>query len=218
MITRAQYSRKKTLSIERAIPAALCRYMLDRQFPGPGGVGMIQFADAFPEWAEYEDKAVGPALSVIQVGRLTYASTPMTPTLLEETWEPEGFPGLGLYLRGTVEVTFKLNVRAQTPMERSALISGIQELFVAPDTLDPAGEPGILMNSVQGSREGVLLELCEYYGMPARLSLIDSGNADSEDSNIRDRIEGDVLVQAQTNFVSLGKVQPFTVSIVQIFT
>ena len=216
--TRAQYSRKKTESEEKALGAALARYLLERTFPGAGGQGLIKFADAFVEWAAPEDTYAGNMVAVIPVSELVYMDTQMTPTLLEETWEPEGRPGLGLYKRAEAEVTFNLQVRGVTGAERSALVAGVEELFVAKDILEPEGEPGVLMNSVEGAREGLLLDLPEYYNLQGRYTLLGSQPVDNEATALRGDNEANIRVLANTPHVSLGRVQPFTLHIKEVVT
>ncbi len=216
--TRADYSRKRTEDEGVALATALARYLLSRTFTGAGGQGLVKFADAIVEWAAPEDTYAGNMVAIVPGGELVYMDTQLTPTLLEETWEPEGRPGLGLYKRGEAQVTFNLDVRAVTGAERSALVAGIEELFVAQDILDPDAEPGVLMNAPQGAREGLLLDLPEYYGLQGRYTLLGSKPQDTPDSALRDANESLIRVLANTPHVSLGKVQPFTLHIREVIT
>ena len=216
--TRAQFSRKKTLSEGRAMAVSLARYLLERTFPGARGEGLVRFADAFPEWADPEETYAGNMVAIVPAGELVYLETQLTPTLLEDTWEPDGRPGFGLYKRAEAEVTFNLNVRGATGEERSALVAEVEELFVAKDIREPDGEPGILMNASQGGREGLLLDLPEYYGLQGRFTLLGSQPVDNEATTLRGQSESVIRVLANTPHVSLGRVQPFTLHIQEVVT
>lgn len=188
--------------------AAVSALLTGKEFPGPGDGGApIKFSQVFDEWPTSNDRYVTPAACVLPAGKLVYADARLTPTLLEETWEPRGGAGLGLYALAEGEKDFEVQVRAVSKAERRALVAGIEDLLTS--------EPGVLTNP-RGAKYGVLRPMPEYWGLDVRLSLQDKGLDDTEDAAQKNRWEATFTVRAQALLVKLDTVVPFTVTIREV--
>jgi hypothetical protein len=201
-----QFSRHQTLDLETAMATAVSDNLKDQVFPGAGGLGVIRFQEVFSEWPTANDRHVSPAACVTPVNRLLYSEARLTPSLLEDTWEPRGMRGFGLYALAEGTKDFEVVIRAATKAERRALVAGIEGLFLA---------PGVLNNRAQGARYGVVQTMPEYWGLLCRLSLQDKQLEDTEESAQKNRWEATFLVRAQAPLVKLDVVTPFKVKIVE---
>lgn len=183
---------------------ALADYLRTARFPDSSGG--TQFSEVFDEWPGAEDRFVNTAACVLPRGAMTYADARLTPTLIPGTWEREGEPGFGLYAMADAECDFEVQVRAASPKERADIVAGFETMFV---------EDGVLMNYLQGRRNGRLITLDAYFGLPARFSLQQMTIDDDGDAAMRNRREATFVVRAQAKHVKVGPVQPFTLRIVE---
>lgn len=203
MITLEQFSRKATEDLETAISLAVTR-TISGQFTGPGGAGKIAFAQVHEDWPSFEQSYVFPTATILPDEPLVYGPSHLVPQLLEDTWEPRGVPGLGLYELCEASRDLVVQYRAGTAAERNALKAGLETTFVAPQvTLAP----------FSGMRYGVLVPMPEYWGLTVRLAIADSQKLDDAESSVQNRWEGRATIHAQAKLVKLAIVQPFRVRI-----
>lgn len=209
-MTRDRYSRKQTLDVRSAMALALQRLLEACEFPGPKGIGKVRFAKVFREWPTSNDVAVLPAAGVLSSDdTVKYSHARLTPSLLEDTWEPRGRLGLGLYKLAEAEVTLKVELRARTQLERSALVGGVEALLFA---------PGVLDNRPKGARYGRVTDMPEYWGLPVRFSVEDKTTGDDAAGAKSGRWEATFSIAAQASHVRLDVVAPFRVKITEIIT
>lgn len=208
-MTRDKFSRKQTLDLQTAMAAALAGLVRAATFPGPRGKGTTAFRKVYSEWPTSNDNFATPAACVLSTDTIHYSAALLTPKLLEDTWEPQGGLGLGLYKVSEGECDLHLEVRAPSKPERSALVAGIEELLFA---------PGVLNAGPQGARYGRMVEMPEYWGLGVRLAMQDKSVADDAESAKANRWEATFLVRAQANHVKLDVVSPFQVKIIETFT
>lgn len=208
MPTPEQFSRKQTLDLESAMAKAIADLLRVQNFVGPGGQGTIRFNEVFAEWPSSNDRYVGPAACVQPMNPIVYEDSRMTPSLLEDTWEPKGARGFGLYALAEGVKDFEVILRAPTKPERRALMAGIETLLVA---------PGVLNNRAQGARYGVVQTMAEYWSLNCRLSQQSKQVEDDADKAQKNRWEATFVVRAQAPLVKLDVVTPFKVKIVETF-
>lgn len=207
MITRAQYSRKQRRSLRFALAGALQQLLVDTDFYTPDGT-ITHLSQVFDEWPSPEDNYTTPAACVLP-GQGTYEDAGYTPTLLEETWEPKGQPGLGLYKTAELVVPYEIQVRAPTGAERDVIIMGLEDLWVA---------KGVLMDHAQGARYGILIDMPDYWGVTASFSLMYVRTMDDPDAAMRNHREAVVGVTARADHVKLGPVQPMKLTVRTVIT
>jgi hypothetical protein len=200
---REQYSRSATLDLETAIATALLS-IIKRPFPGPGGKGMIQLAEAFEDWASFEENYVSPSAAVLPDGELVYGPSQLVPSLIEETWEPKGEQGFGLYVLSEATKDFLDTIRSSNQEERNALKAGLETAFVAPE---------INIAPRLGERYGTVVDMPEYWGLPVVLKLLGSRKLDDQDSSAKNNQQAEFRISAQARHVVLGPVVPFRVKI-----
>lgn len=196
-----QYSRRASRDVRGAMALALRRILESLWFDG--GTAPFQFSQVFEEWPSFASKYIPPA-ACVQPGAWTYDSSNLVPTLMEDTWEPFGQQGFGLYKLTEIAATFELFVRTSTVGERNAIALGLETAFVMPN---------ILMNIWQGARNAVLVDLPEYYGLPARFSLLSARMLDSEDAAIREHRDLIFTISGQAPQVAVGPVFPLNMTI-----
>lgn len=202
-----QFSRKQTTDLETALALATLK-VIDRAYPGPGGVGLIKFEQMYEDWPSYEDADVVPAATVLPDAPLIYGPSHPVPRLLEDTWEKPGEPGLGLYELCEATREFDIQIRGSTTAERNALLAGLESIFV---------DDALLIAPKMGARYGVIVPLPEYWGLSARLVRLQSVKLDDQDTAARNIAEARVTVRAHAPNVRLGIVQPFK-AIVRLMT
>lgn len=209
VMTRERYSRKQTLDVKTAMATALTRLLAAETFPGPRGQGKVRFLKVFAEWPTSNDVATLPAAGILSSDdTVRYAPARLTPSLMEDTWEPAGRRGLGLYKLSEAECEFKVETRARTQLERSALVAGVEALLFA---------PGVLNNREEGARYGRVAAMPEYWGLPVRFALRDKVTGDDAAGAKSGRWEATFSVLAQAPHVRLDVVSPFRVKIREIF-
>lgn len=200
MFTEDLYSRRASRNVRAALALALRRHLEGLDFDAGGNV--FRFAQVFDDWPSFLERYVPPSACVLP-GRTTYLDALMTPTLLEDTWEPQGQQGFGLYKLSEVSLDLEVSFRAPTVAERDAILHGLEDSFVS-------GQ--ILMDQVNGPRYGRLLEMPEYYGLCGRFALASSQVIDDPDHALREQRDAIVTVSAQAAHVKLGPVYPFNLT------
>jgi hypothetical protein len=205
MLRKEEFSRQQSMGLRESMAAALVRLLQSTTFIGPLGRGVIKLETAFMEWPSYPDEYMGPAACVLP-GEGKDVEGRLLPNLLEDTWEPKGQPGWGLYVLGEYESEFTIRVRAASAVERDAIIAGVEQLFVQ--------DPGqMLIAPDKGNRYGTLLDLPEYFQSQARFGLKSTTVLDDEESAMREQREVAFIVSGQAKKLRVGLVQPFTLKL-----
>ncbi len=206
-ITLEQYSRKAATDLENGIARAVRAAIEGALVQPPGEAPRLAFSRVFDTWASYEQDFVAPAACVVPAGALQFVESYSTPCLLEETWEPQGEPGFGLYAVAAAEQEIDVLVRAGSDVERNLLVRALEGLF-----FEKTAE-GALLHLPAGARYGRVLTMDDYYQLPVRTSLREVAKGDNEESAQRSAWEARVGLRVQAKEVVLGVVQPFTVTI-----
>jgi hypothetical protein len=196
MFRREDYSRRATRDVRSAAALTLARHLAKLEF-NPGGQHQ-RFTNVFDEWPAYLDRYLPPVACVLPAG-WTYGAWSFTPTLIEDTWEPQGAQGFGLYKTAELECEMEVSLRTTTPAEREAIVLAIEDAFQ---------DPQMLMSQARGPRNSVILPMPEYYGLTARFSLQRGRTIDDPDSALRERRDAVMTVSVQANKVKLGPVFP----------
>ncbi len=197
------FSRRQTLDLETAMSEAICRHLREATFPGPPGAPAIQLARVFEDWPSYEDSQLSPSACVLPDAPLVYDEAYPEPFLIEETWEPRGRPGFGIYALSEARRDLEMIFRAATAAERDALKAGVETTFF-----------GAGLSALPGpNRYGVILTMREYFGMPVRVSIAESRKLDDADKAIRNAWDFSILLRAQAKHVKVAPVQPFSLKI-----
>lgn len=199
VFTRQQYSRSQTMDLETAMANAVIS-LVDRPFPGPQGRSQIQLAQIFEDWADFEDNFVDPSGCILPDTEVVYGPSHPTPVLLEDTWEPRGEGGFGLYELAEATREFELSIRASTALDRQALKAGIETSFQ---------QDGVLIAPVRGVRTGTIVTMPGYWNLPCRLTLLASRKLDDAESAARKVEEARFRILAHAANVKLAPVQPF---------
>jgi len=197
MFTKDQYSRKATMAVRDAMACALARYLADLTFEFG-----VKLTGAFHQWPSFVKRYRPPCVCVLP-SSWNYGGW-MTPTLLEDTWEPEGGQGFGLYKTGEAEAELEISIAVTSTAERTVIEQGIEDAFT-----DPQG----LMSERRGPRNAILLPMPEYYGLKARFSLLRGRVIDDEDSAMREKRNAVITVSAQASKVRVGPVYPLALHI-----
>lgn len=198
MISLSDYSFKATRSIRGAMASTLAERLRALEFTDPTGF-RFRFAEVFEDWPSYSSKYVPPSACVLP-GSWTYADALMTPTLLEDTWEPHGEAGFGLYKLSEVEVDFEVSLRTDSAAQRDDVMLGLEEAFQS---------PGLLMDHDIGARYGVLIEMLDYYKQCVRFALQGARMIDGEDAAMREHRDAVFTIRGIAPQVKIGPVQPF---------
>lgn len=216
MFVREQYSRTKKRDLRGAMAQALRTYLEGISIPVSDGV--IKFARVFEEWPSYDDKFVAPSACVLP-SEAPYVPARLTPTLLEDTWEPQGFQGFGLYALAEIDASFEINIRATSKPMRSAILARMEELWVFPgyDEGDPFGlRPNGGEYQSPLDRYGILLPMPDYYGLTARFALGSQRVIDDQDPAMRNIREATITVTGQGRLVELLPVVPMTARVREV--
>src|SRR5215831_3942382 len=200
VFTPEQFSRTQTTDLETAIADAVMS-ALNRPFPVPGTQREIQLAELYDEWPDIEDNFVDPSAVVLPDTELLYGPSHPTPVLLEDTWEPKGEMGFGLYELSEASREFEVAVRTSTAVDRQALKAGIETAFQNDDN--------VLVAPSNGVRYGMVVPMPGYWGLPCRLTLLASLKLDDPDTAARKIEELRFRIVAQAQHVKLGRVPPF---------
>lgn len=203
---KSTFSRQQTLGLRDSMAAALVRLLQDATFQAPGGFGTMKLAVAYTEWPSAPDEYISPAACILP-GEGRDVDGHLMPVLLEDTWEPQGLPGWGLYVLGDYEADFDIVVRAASAAERSAVIAGIEQVFVQ----DPEQ---MLIAPDKNNRYGLLLDLPEYFQSQARFGLRSTRVLDDEETSKMEQREVTFTVTAQAKKLRIGLVQPFTLRLI----
>lgn len=201
MLAKEEFSRTATQDVRGAMASTLAEYVSGLTFQLDDG-NTLKFAQVFSEWPSYLDRTVDPSACILP-GSWKYGDALLTPTLLQDTWEPQGGDGWGLYQTAEAEVELELSFRATNRVERGQLILGLEEAFQHPE---------VLMNQ-QGAANRIVLPLTTYYGLSARYSLLSGRLIDNEDQAIREQRDAILTISAQAPKVKLGPVHPMALTI-----
>jgi len=182
---------------------ALTRHLAALRFSS--GAGQFMFAEVFDEWPSYSQKYIAPSAAVLP-GSWTYGDAYLTPTLMEDTWEPKGERGFGLYKLSEIEVTLEVSMRTNSTAEREAIVAIVEQSFRHPE----------LLMSQAGARNGILLPMPEYYGLCARFALLSGRVIDDEDRAMRENRDAILNVSAQATQVAVGPVSPLNLKVRQM--
>lgn len=164
------------------------------------GSNTDRFAEVFDVWPSFLETAVFPAAAIVP-GGFRFADSSTTPKLLEETWEPQGMPGWGLWKTAECQAELSLVVRTDLVGERPALMRAVEDAFQSVQINKP------------GPRYGLVVQLPEYYGVDARLAVLDGQLIDSEDSAMRERRDAVFTISASAPRVQVGPVWPLALRI-----
>jgi len=197
MMPREMYSRRQKLDLRLAIAAALAEYLRTLKFSADGRT--FKFASVYDSWPNWLQGGQ-PSAAVLPDDKLVYPRTQRAPVLMEETWEPVGQAGWGLYQLAEATCDMQLLVRAATNGERSAIIAEVENAFVA------AGASG---NDEAGRRVGLVLPMPDYYQLDARFTLLEQRVLDDAETAARNRNEAMFVLAAQAPQVRLDMVRPF---------
>ncbi len=200
------FSRKQTTDLSAAISKAIARFLAGLTWSGAGGNATCKFAEVFDAWPSLEDSGVPTSCCVLPF-KLVYEPTYPDPLLLEDTWEPkdQGVPGFGLFAVCAVHVDeVEIEIKAASDEERNAALAGVENVFREPNMLLPP------------SRYGVVTLMDEYFGMPARLALVDAEKIDNADQAAQNVWEAVVTLRVQSKQVFVGPVQPFRIQVVEL--
>lgn len=196
---RESYTRTATLDVRDALATALRKHVEGLRFVGAQGTD--RFSQVFEEFPSFNDRAVPPSACVLQ-SDWRYGDAMLSPTLLEDTWEPKGMPGWGLYQTAEVICELQLVIRTNLPGERPVLMKAIEDSFQDPD---------MLMSHSSGARYGIVTTLSEYYGLPARFALLGGSVIDSEEKAMREERDAVFTISAMAPKVQVGPVYPLAV-------
>jgi hypothetical protein len=196
----AQYTLTATMDARDALALALRRLVEDVRFAGDCQAD--RFAAVFDEWPSFNDGMALPAAAVLP-GEFRYEAWSPSPHLLEETWEPKGKPGWGLYQTAEVACDFQLTLRTDRIGERPLLMRAIEDAFQA---------PGMLMDNT-AARYGLMLPLPEYYGLLGRFAILAGSVIDNEDAAMREKRDAIFIVSARVPKVQVGPVWPMALQV-----
>jgi hypothetical protein len=198
--TQDQYSRRATRDVRGAMALALRRHLEGLMFHNPAP---ITFAEVFEEWPSFNERFIPPAACILP-GAWKYDDALFTPSLLEDTWEPAGESGFGLYKLNEISMDFEVLIRCVGVAERNVVVLGVEESFRA---------PLLLMDAVNGARNAIIVDMPEYYGLTARFSLLNARILDDEDRALREARDAIFTISAQAAQVAVGPVQPLCLTI-----
>ncbi len=196
MFTRDQYSRKAVRDVRNAAAVVLARHLGGLSFELGGQ--SFSFTKVFDEWPSYAQRYKPPAACVLPAG-WSYGPWGLTPTLLEDTWEPKGQQGFGLYKTAELECEMEISIRTTSTAERETITLGVEDAFQADQ---------MLMSQKAGPRNSVILFMPEYYNLPARFSLLKGRTIDDEDRAMREKRDVILTIGVQASKVKLGPVYP----------
>lgn len=195
----ALYSRKATMDARDALAMALRRHVESLRFTG---CQADRFAEVFDEWPSFNEGMVVPAAAVLP-GEFRYDAWSLSPHLIEETWEPTGKPGWGLYQTAEVAAELQLDIRTNQIFERPILMRAIEDSFQAPN---------MLMDNT-AARYGLLLDMPEYYGLKGRFAILSGSVIDNEDAAMREKRDAIFTISARVPKVQVGPVWPMAIQV-----
>ena len=202
MFTRNQYSRKASRDVRNAAALALARHLAELSFELGGQT--FGFTKVFDEWPSYAQRYKPPAACVLP-SSWSYGAWGLTPTLLEDTWEPTGQQGFGLYKTAELECELEVSIRTTSTAEREAITLGVEDAF----------HNNKMLMSQAGARNSVLLSMPEYYNLPARFSLLRGRTIDDEDHAMREKRDVVLTIGVQASKVKLGPVYPMALHLIK---
>ena len=199
-MTRAEYPRKATRDVRNAAALALSRHLMGLTWEG---TEHQRFTEVFDEWPAFLNRYQPPAACVLPA-TWTYGSWEYT--LLEDTWEPKGLPGFGLYKTNELECEMEVSIRTTSAAEREVIVLALEDAFQ---------DPQMLMSQKRGPRNSIILPMPEYYGLTARFSLQRGRTIDDPDSAMRERRDAVLTVSVQASKVKVGPVYPMALHMIK---
>ena len=199
-MTKEEYPRKATRDVRNAAALALSRHLMGLTWEG---TEHQRFTEVFDEWPAFLNRYQPPAACVLPA-TWTYGSWEYT--LLEETWEPKGLPGFGLYKTNELECEMEVSIRTTSAAEREVIVLALEDAFQ---------DPQMLMSQKRGPRNSIILPMPEYYGLPARFSLQRGRTIDDPDSAMRERRDAVLTVSVQASKVKVGPVYPMALHMIK---
>jgi hypothetical protein len=197
MMTFDQYSRRATMDVRDACAAALKRHIEGLRFAGAQGTDRFSAVD--DDWPTYNERYTPPQ-ACVEPGPWKYGASSMVPQLLEDTWEPFGQIGFGLWKVAELEADFTLACRTNLPAERKVLVKAIEDAF------EGKGQE-------IGERYGLILPLPEYYGLKVRFAVTGGQIIDNEDKAARSQKDAMFTISAQASKVQVRPVFPMALKI-----
>jgi len=200
----AKYSRTATLDARDALALGLKRIVQEIRFPS---FETDRFAEIYDEWPSFNESMVVPAAAVLP-GEFRYEDWGHAagPHLLEDTWEPKGKPGWGLYRTAEVAMEMQLTIRTNLPAERAVLMRAVEDAFQAPR----------LLMQQDGARYGLVRVIPEYYGLDGRFALLSGSVVDNEDTAMREKRDAVFTISARIPKVQVGPVLPMALKIEKV--
>jgi hypothetical protein len=199
IIDLSAYSRSQTLDARAAMARAVVKKLQRMMFRDPYGHS-VQLAEVFEAWPSAGDRFIPPA-AVVLPGPWLYDAARLTPTLMEDTWEPRGQRGWGLYKLADISLDFEILIRAASDAERSVIVQGFEVAWVADEvTSDP----------VEGARYGIVLPMPEYWGICAEFALKSARVLDDEDRAMREHREVIFTINGVAPQVKVAPVRPMS--------
>ena len=199
-MTKEEYPRKATRDVRNAAALALSRHIAGLTWEG---TEHRRFTEVFDEWPAFLNRYQPPAACVLPA-TWTYGSWEYT--LLEETWEPKGLPGFGLYKTNELECEMEVSIRTTSAAEREVIVLALEDAFQ---------DPQMLMSQKRGPRNSIILPMPEYYGLTARCSLQRGRTIDDPDSAMRERRDAVLTVSVQASKVKVGPVYPMALHMIK---
>ena len=181
------------MDVRSAMANALRKLIEDLQFEGSQA---SEFAEVYDEWPSFNESGVFPAACVMP-GDFKYTDSYLTPRLLEETWEPVGRPGWGLFKTAELQCDFQLMVRTNLIAERPILMRAVEDAF----------QDGM------ASRYGRLAPMPSYYDLMTRFVLTSGSVMDNEDSAMREKRDAVFTITAYAPKVQVMPVWPMALEI-----
>jgi hypothetical protein len=220
VFTPDQYSRSATVDLETAISLAVER-VISQPYPRLDSQGVITLAEIYSDWPTMDDEFVSPSAVILPQDELLYGPSHLTPRLLEDSWEPRGQNGFGLYELSEGTREFQLQVRSGVQAERNALKAGIEGAFVASSVIavpPPNPTPPTVQapSRFEGQRYGIIVRVPEYWNLPVRLTLKGSHKLDDADLAAKNQWAAEFRIEAQAPHVVLRPVPAFRVKFRQV--
>jgi len=190
------FPRVAIMDVRDAMALSLRRLVEGIRFKGAQGTD--RFAAVHDDWPSFNEKYTPPAACVLP-GDFKYLDWATSPTLMEETWWPNGLPGWGLYKVAEVQTEFQLVIRTNLVGERQVIMHAVEDAFQSTQ---------MLMDHRRGAMYGLFQPMPEYYSLQARFALLGGSVLDSEDKAMREQREAAFTVSATAAKVQVGSVYP----------
>lgn len=196
------YPYRKKRDLRSAMAETLAAHLAGLEFTAPAYAEPRKFRQVFYEWAAFERYALAkaqggslPAAAVLP-DTADQGDSSLTPRVLEDTWRTDGTDGYALVEIAEKIVPFLVVVRATSKAERQAIISAVEDAFVASSTLKRPTPVAY----------GLQLTMASYYERKARYTLLRHTLLDQEVSAQESRRLAQFEIQAQAQHVVLRRI------------